>query len=288
MKRNFVEPEFTITTWENLKPYFDNLLARNLNAVNDLKQLLLDASELGAVISENMAWRYINMTCDTTDTKLRDHFNDFVQNIEPHMAPITNQLNLKINNCSFKNQFVESGYPIYFRGIKNSIDLFREENIPLNTKLQELEQKFGEISGAQSIEHDGKTITMQQAGVYLKNLDRSIREQVYTKLQTRRAQDEEALNSLYTELISLRHQVALNAGFSNFRDFKHQSLGRFDYSVQDCLTFHQSVKDHAVELLNNLHQQRKQKLNLSTYKPWDTSVDEEALPPLQPFKNGAE
>ncbi len=288
MKRNFVQAEFTITTWENLKPYFDNLLERNLNAVNDLKQLLLDASELGAVISENMAWRYINMTCDTTDTKLRDHFNDFVQNIEPHMAPITNELNLKINNCSFKEQLNQSGYNIYFRGIKNSIDLFREENIPLNTKLQELEQRFGEISGAQSIEQDGKTITMQQAGVYLKNLDRSVRELVYTKLQTRRAQDEEALNNLYTELITLRHQVALNAGFSNFRDFKHQSLGRFDYTVQDCLTFHQSVKDHAVELLNNLHKQRKQKLNLSTYKPWDTSVDEEALPPLQPFKNGAE
>ena len=198
MQRNFIDKNFTITTWENLKPYFDNLLSRELNSVSDLKQLLLNSSELGAVISENMAWRYIKMTCDTSNTDLRNSFNDFVQNIEPHMAPITNQLNIKINNCNYKNELNTSAYNIYFKGIKNSIDLFREENIELNTKLQELEQKFGEISGAQTIEHDEKTLTMQQAGVFLKNLDRNIRESIYNKLQIRRALDEEALNNLYS------------------------------------------------------------------------------------------
>ena len=82
MQRNFIDKNFTITTWENLKPYFDNLLSRELNSVSDLKQLLLNSSELGAVISENMAWRYIKMTCDTSNTDLRNSFNDFVQNIE--------------------------------------------------------------------------------------------------------------------------------------------------------------------------------------------------------------
>lgn len=288
MQRNFIDKNFTITTWENLKPYFDNLLSRELNSVSDLKQLLLNSSELGAVISENMAWRYIKMTCDTSNTDLRNSFNDFVQNIEPHMAPITNQLNIKINNCNYKNELNTSAYNIYFKGVKNSIDLFREENIELNTKLQELEQKFGEISGAQTIEHDEKTLTMQQAGVFLKNLDRNIRESIYNKLQIRRALDEEALNNLYSELIQLRNKVALNCGFKNFRDYKHQALGRFDYTVNDCLNFHNSVQQHAVDLLNDLHKNRKEKLKLETYKPWDTSVDEEGLTPLKPFETANE
>jgi oligoendopeptidase F len=164
MKRNFVKPDFTVTTWELLKPYFTELQTRAINSVSELEKWLKDYSELSAVISENMAWRYIKMTCDTANTELRDSFNDFVQNIEPNMSPIANDLNKKIIATPFKDQLTKAGYDIYLRGIKNSIDLFREENIPLNTKLQELEQQFGEINGAQSIEYAGEK--MKEAGLF--------------------------------------------------------------------------------------------------------------------------
>ncbi len=288
MKRHFVKPDFKITTWENLKTYFDNLLQRPTTNIDELKQLLLDGSELGAVISEDMAWRYIKMTCDTANTELRDRFNDFVQNIEPNLASVTNELNLKINNCTFKSQLTQNGYDIYLRNLQNSINLFREENIPLNTQLQELEQQYGEISGAQSITYNGEKLTMQKASTYLKDLNRAVREEVYHLTQNRREEDEEKFNTLFNKLIALRNKVALNAGFKDYRDFKHQSLARFDYKVSDCLSFHESVKQHAVPLLNNLHAKRKSKLKLDDYKPWDTSVDEEGLLPLKPFANAQE
>lgn len=288
MQRHFVKPDFTVTTWELLKPYFDELQNRNISSANELETWLKDYSELSAVVSEDMAWRYIKMTCDTANTELRDRFNDFVQNIEPNLASVSNELNKKIIASPYREQLKKTGYDIYFRGIKNSIDLFREENIPLNTKLQELEQQFGEINGAQSIEHNGEKMTLQKAGIFLKDLNRQVREEVYNKVQNRRAQDEDKLNELFTKLIELRHQVALNAGFKNFRDYKHQALARFDYTVQDCLNFHEAVKLHAVPLINEHDKKRKQKLKLDDYRPWDTSVDEDALPPLKPFSTAQE
>ncbi len=288
MQRHFVKSDFTITTWELLKPYFEELQNRALNSKTELEKWLQDYNELGAVISENTAWRYIKMTCDTANTALRDSFNDFVQHIEPNMAPITNALNQKIVSSPYSTELKKQGYGIYLRGIKNSIDLFREENIPLNTQLQELEQQFGEINGAQSIEYHGEKMTLQKAGIFLKDLNRKVREEVYTLVQNRRSQDEEALNNLFTKLVALRHQVALNAGFKNFRDYKHQSLGRFDYTVQDCLNFHEAVKLHAVPLINEQDKKRKEKLKLDDYRPWDTSVDEEGLPPLKPFTTAQE
>ncbi len=285
MQRQFVKPDFNVTTWEALKPYFESLQNQTIQSAEDLEKWLIHYSELTAVVSENMAWRYIKMTCDTANTELRDSFNDFVQNIEPHMAPIANDLNKKIMSSEFKDKLGKTGYSIYLRGIKNSIDLFRDENIPLNTRLQELEQQFGEINGAQSIEHHGETITLQKASVFLKDLNRQVREEVYNKIQNRRSQDETALNALLDQLINLRHLVALNAGFKNYRDYKHQSLARFDYSVQDCLNFHEAVKLHAVPLIQAHDESRKKKLKLDVYRPWDTSVDEEGLPPLKPFEN---
>lgn len=288
MKRQFVNPDFEITTWEKLKPYFDELEQRELNSYEALYKWLLDYNELGCVVNENMAWRYIKMTCDTANVALRESYTYFVQNIEPNMAPIGNRLNEKLMASPYKDGLKKQGYPIYLRGIKNSIELFREENIPLNTQLQELEQKFGEINGAQSIEHNGETMTLQKAGVYLKDLNRELRKTVYDKVQARRAQDENALNDLFDQLIRLRHKVALNTGFENYRDFKHKQLARFDYSVQDCLNFHEAVKQHAVPLMVEHDKRRKQKLKLDAYKPWDTSVDEEGLPPLKPFQTANE
>jgi len=288
MKRQFIEPNFQVTTWDKLKPYFDALETRELSSFQHLQQWIVDYNELGAVVSEDMAWRYIKMTCDTNNVELRERYTDFVQNIDPNIAPIGNRLNEKLIACSYSKELTKKGFPIYLRGIKNNIELFREENIKLNTQLQELEQKFGEISGAQSIEVNGETITLQKAGIYLKDLNREVRKSVYDKVQARREKDESALNQLFNQLIELRHQVALNTGFKNFRDFKHQSLARFDYSVQDCLNFHNAVQQHVVPLVNANEQRRKAKLNLDVYKPWDTSVDEEGLPPLHPFKTADE
>lgn len=288
MKRQIIKSDFSITSWELLSPYFEELKQREINSQNELEKWVLDYNEIGAVVSENMAWRYINMTCDTTNTELRNKFNDFVQNIEPNITPVANDLNKKIINSPFIHQLTKIGYGIYLRGIKNSIDLFREENIPLNTKLQELEQQFGEINGAQSIEYKGEKMTLQKAAIFLKDLNRKVREEVYHLVQNRRSKDEDALNNLFSQLIQLRHQVSVNAGFKNYRDYKHQLLARFDYSVEDCLNFHEAVKLHVVPLINENDRKRKKKLNLEDYRPWDTSVDEDGLSPLKPFDGAQE
>ncbi len=288
MKRQFLTQDFTITTWELLEPYFKDLVNRTISNKQELEKWLQDNSELSSIVSENMAWRYIKMTCDTANEELRTSYNDFVENIEPNMAPLINQLNEKLIGCVYKNELDEKLYGVYLRSVQKSIELFREENIPLNTALQQREQQYGSITGAQSIEYKGEKITLQKAGLFLKSLDRSVRETVYRLTANRRAEDEATLNTLFTELIELRHQVALNTGFKNYRDYKHEALGRFDYKVSDCLAFHESVKQHAVPLMRAHDEARKKALQLTDYRPWDTSVDETGQEPLKPFSNAKE
>ncbi len=288
MQRNYVPQTFKVTTWDLLKPFYDELLKRSLSSETELEKWLLDISELSSVVSEDMAWRYIKMTCDTTDEAIRNSFNDFVNNIEPNIAPIANDLNKKLIDCPFAKNLNKEKYFVYIRGVEKSILLFREINIPLKTELQTKEQEFGAINGKQTITYNGEEMTLQKAGVFLKSLDRRVREEVYTKVAERRSLDEKALNTLYTELIDLRTQVAKNTGFKNYRDFKHEELGRFDYSVQDCLNFHEAVKLHAVPLIREHDRKRKEKLKLDDYRPWDTAVDDEGKEPLKPFSNGKE
>lgn len=286
MQRHYLKPDFKITHWDALKPLLDELKNRNIQSAEDLKQWLKDHSELEAVISEDGAWRYIKMTCNTQDEALQKDFNFFVTEIEPHLAPYANDLNKKLVESPFLDSLTGAGYDVYIRGVKKNIELFREKNIPLQTELRQKEQEFGSISAAQSINHQGEEMTMQKAATFFKNQDRALRETIYNKIQERRSQDEDALNLLYSNLIQLRHQIALNTGFKNYRDYKHEDLGRFDYTVQDCFNFHDAIAKNIVPLVRDNEQERKNALKLDSYRPWDREVDVDGKEPLKPFSNG--
>jgi oligoendopeptidase F len=287
MKRTFLPATFKVTTWEALKPYFDKLLNRGINSKDELIQWFKDSSELGAVVSEDMAWRYIKMTCDTENESIRDHFNDFVQNIQPKIAPISDALNKKIvENKFLKDLQKQPGYDIMIREIQKEIELFREENIPLFTDMQTESQKYGQISGAMTIELNGDELTMQQAAVELQNTDREHREKVFHLISERRLNDRQELDKLFNKLISIRHNIATNAGFANYRDYKFKAMGRFDYTAEDCFAMHDSIEFEIVPILKELAKNRKSQLKVDTLKPWDKAVDPQGKSALKAFETG--
>lgn len=287
--RTFVPQDLTINSWDDLSLLYEDLKSRNLDSVENLEQFLLDKSELDAVIEEDMAWRYIKMTIDTQNEELSNHYSKFVQEISPKIAPEEDALNkLLMSSPHISELEKDSAYAIYFQSVRSSIELYREENIPLSTQVQEKTKEYGAIMAAQSIEWNGKTWTMQQAATMLKEQDESTRKGVFEKMAERRAQDTERLNELFTEIVSLRHQIAINAGFDNFRDYKFVSMNRMDYTKEDCFDFHNSIAENIVPLARKFQERQCHKMGQNPIKPWNTEVDPEGKSPLKPFQTGEE
>lgn len=285
--RTYIPAELNIK-WENLEPIFNELINRSLNSVKDMEQWLRDRSEIEAALEEDFAWRYIRMTCDTTDEKLLADFQFFATEIEPKIAPLNNELNKKFIQSPFAEQLDEAKYYVYVRGIKKALELFREENIPLLTKIQVEQQKYQGITGSMSVKLGGQEYTLEQAAVFLKDTDRNLRQEAWEAITTRRLEDKEKLDELFNSLLKLRHQVALNAGFENFRDYMFQALGRFDYTPGDCYDFHKAIQEEIVPLLKLQAEKRLKALALNELKPWDMDVDISGKPALKPFSNGEE
>ncbi len=274
--------------WENLDPIFQELQNREINSVEDLENWLRNRSELEAALEEDFAWRYIKMTCDTNSEKLLQDFQYFATEIEPKIAPIANELNKKFINSPYLENLDPHTYFVYIRGIKKALELFREENIPLFTEIQVEQQKYQSITGAMSVTLDGKEYTLEQASVFLKDTDRAKRQQAWEAITKRRLQDKDKLDELFNGLLKLRHQVAKNAGFENFRDYMFQALGRFDYTPHDCYKFHEAIERDIVPILYQQAEARKKALQLESLKPWDMDVDISGKPALKPFNSGQE
>ena len=281
-QRRFLPDKLKVTGWEVLEPYFNQLLQRNIESKADLENWLKDRSELEAFISEDLAWRYVRMTCDTNNKELEQAYVFFVTEIEPKISPLNDLLNKKLVQSPFLDELDHDKYFIYLRGIKKEIEIFREANVPLMAEIATESQKYGSIMGSLTVNIDGKELTLQQASNYLKSTDRVKREEAFTKINDKRLQHADELDGLFNRLLKLRHQVAVNAGFDNYRDYMFAAMGRFDYTPADCFAFHDAIKTEVVPLVKAFNEKRKAELGYEL-RPWDLEVDTQNRPALEPL-----
>ena len=286
LTHNYLPQDFVLTNWETIEPFFKELNERPIESKVTLEKWLKDLSELEAFISEDACWRQIKMTCDTTDKSLEEAFNYFCMEIQPQMQPYADALNKKLVQSPYTAELDAKEYYTYLRSVNKSIELFRTENIPIQAELSVLQQQYGTIAGKMTVQMEGKEYTLQQAAKFLEHEDRAVREEVYRKIQDRRLQDQESLHELFSTLIEKRNQVAVNAGFANYRDYKFVELGRFDYTKEDCFQFHAAVKLHVMPLLDKIYTRKREKLALDKLKPWDTEAEPAGTQPLRPFTDG--
>lgn len=286
--RTYLPQNFAVTDWPSIEPFFKELTERPINSLHELELWLKDMSEVEAVISEDACWRQIKMTCDTEDPKLSESFNFFMMEIQPKIQPYSDQLNRKLVESEYTKDLKDPAYITYIRNVKKNIDLFREENIPLQSEIAVEAQQFGVISGKMMVEVNGKEYTLQQAAKFLEDPDRNLRESVYRKIAERRLLDKIILNTLFDSLLQKRNQVALNAGYANYRDYRFAELGRFDYTKEDCFQFHEAVKQHVMPLVNHIYKKKKEKLGIDSLRPWDVDAEPAGVKPLKPFEKGQE
>ncbi|GAA3925538.1 M3 family oligoendopeptidase [Hymenobacter algoricola] len=286
--RHYLPEEFVVTDWAALEAYFVELRDRPIDSPATLERWLLDRSELESALSEDLAWRYIRMTCDTQDQGRAKAFQYFVSEIEPSVAPYDHALNEKMIGSRFLAGLDPQRYRIFTRSVRQALEIYRADNIPLKTEISTKQQQYAATVGAMTVTLDGEEMTLPRAADRLKHPDQAVREEAYRAIQARRLQDSKPLDQLFTELVALRHQMALNAGFPNFRDYMFAALGRFDYTAQDCFAFHRAIRETVVPLIDDLDLERRQDLNLPALRPWDLDVDVSGKAPLRPFGTGEE
>jgi oligoendopeptidase F len=285
--RKFIAEDFKIDTWSNLAPLYQYLHDAEINSVDELLQWMKHRSELDAIVDEDYAWRYIHKTRDTANADYEAQFNYFIQNIEPERMKMSNAINLKVVGSPFFKELDDTRFLVFKRNIQNSIYLFRTENIELYVQEEQTKNNYYKITGSMTVEHNGEELTLQQAGALLNSADRAERAAVYQKMVERRLEDKAALDDLFNALLAIRHQIALNAGFENFRDFKLKQLGRFDYGVKECEQFHDAIEHSLIPLIDELMEFRRKKLAVDVLRPYDLAVEIGSNSNELPF-NGSE
>jgi len=306
--RTFVPQTVDLGDWPQIAPLFDQLETRAAQGKSaaDLERWLLDWSELTAALDEESSRRYIAMTCHTDNAEAEKAYLHFVENVEPQLKPRQFALEKiyirrrdelhesQTSPATEKNKGTrearpsENRYFVFDRDVKNHVELFRPENVALETEDAKLCQQYQKLTGSLTVNFRGDEKTLVQMGRYLEEPDRALRQEAWELVARRRLQEVDNFDEIFDQLIELREQTARNAGFKNYRDYAFRRLGRFDYTSEDCTRFHDAVAREVMPAVRELQAARRHQLGLDKLhpghlRPWDLAVDPQNRPPLKPF-----
>lgn len=284
--RRFVPEKIDLGEWSQSSPLFDELERRasRCESARDLEEWLLDWSELTAALEEESARRYIAMTCHTDNPEAEKAYLHFVEQVEPQVKPRQFVLSKLYVQHAARNKLPPSRYAIFDRDTRLQVELFRPENVPLETQEAKLSQQYQKLSGSLTVQFRGEEKTLVQMGRFLEEPDRSLRQQAWELVASRRLKETENFEQIFDSLVETRQQIAKNAGFDSYRDYAFRKLGRFDYGPDDCVRFHEAVASEIMPLVRQLQAERKKQLKVPQLRPWDLAVDPFNRPALRPFE----
>ncbi|MEM9881570.1 MAG: hypothetical protein AAF800_01480 [Planctomycetota bacterium] len=90
--RRYAPADLEPAEWDQLEPLYRALLDRELPTGEAIERWLADYSELSAVVGEFGSRLNINHACHTDDEDIEKAYLHWVENIQPKLAPLGNQL----------------------------------------------------------------------------------------------------------------------------------------------------------------------------------------------------
>lgn len=261
------------------------LLALEVNAAG-MPDLLNQNDELQRDVYETYARLSRAKDENTADEQAAAAYLEFVTGVMPAMQMLGDRMARKI--LAVEGYEPPAELQNAWADMREDVELFREESVPLLTRLDELGQRYDQITGSLVIEVDGESLTYEAAAAKLEDPDRALRERVFLAIDEAREAQRAQLDELFSEMLGTRHQIALNAGLSDYREYAWRMFHRRDYSPDHSLKMHEAVAEVVVPRLREVYERRKRIMGLDTLRPYDTRPDVRGREPLRPFGNVAE
>lgn len=262
---------FAALSWTEVEPWYRELLDSPLKQEN-LQSWLTQWSDLSALVDETVMLLDIICTQNTADEERIQRKQRFMDEVHAPLQVLEQQVKERLLTSGLEPE----NFTIPLRNLRVEAALYREENLPLLNEDKALTDDYNQIGGAQTVAWEGKEVPITALYPVLSDPDRARREQAWRTMAGRQLADREKLEEIWVKKMKVRQQIARNAGYKNYRDYRWIQLLRFDYAPADCVAFHEAVERIIVPATRRMAEKRRQQLGVESLRPWDTQVNPHA------------
>lgn len=281
--RKYYSDNLKVNRWNTVKKELQKILEMPFKGCTDLELFIEKSGEASQILFSYRNQLFIQMICKTT------LFNSlkylwFQNRIIRKGLHYNNLWEKKVESSPYSLQLNDKRYGHLLKLISHQRSMYVKENSKLIAKEEKLSGRYGYIVSRITIKIDGVKTSVPQIERKLVDKDRDVRKKAFFDISKTYQNYKSSFEKLFSELIQIRQNIASNANFKNYRDYAHAAKGRFSYSIEDVLRFHDVVSSHVGPLLRELNLKLAKSHHLNVLQPWDIKIDETSV--MSPYANG--
>lgn len=267
---NGVDYMVTFQDYKYTRPNMDEMkknmvaLIEQFNAVKTVEEqseIIEQINRLRNFYSSMANLMYIRASVNTNDEfyqNERDYFDE--------VSPIADELEFEFYKAlvasKFRKQLEEKWGTQLFALAENQMKGFSTDVMELMQQENKLISEYNKLVASAQIEFNEKTVTLAQLTPYQESTHREERKaarEAYTRFF---AQHQEQFDTIYDELVKVRHQMATKLGYKNFVELGYVKMNRIDYNAEMVANFRNQVREFIVPVATKLHERQAKRIGL--------------------------
>ncbi|MBP2078827.1 M3 family oligoendopeptidase [Oceanobacillus polygoni] len=170
---------------------------------------------------------YIRASIDTKDEFYQQE-RDFFDEIQPNLKEMNTEFYKELVSSSFRNNLEKQFGSQFFQLVDKEIKAFSPEIISLLQKENKLASEYSKLVASAEVAFQGETYTLAQLAPFAQSKDREIRKQAITANAHFFESHADQFDSIYDQLVKVRHEIALKLGYKNFVEVGYLRMQRID------------------------------------------------------------
>ena len=255
---------------DKIKGQFNELLKKfdRANSFETQNDIMAKINELRNEFETMESLVHIRHTLDTRDESY-DRENDYIDEVAPIYEGLINQYYKSLVNSKFKSKLKEKWGKQIFTIAQLKIDTFSDEIIEDLQRENKLVSKYTKLRTSAKIDFEGEERNIPQMVPFMESKNRDRRIKAQKSLTEFFKKNEKEFDSIYDQLVKVRHKIAKKLGYQNFIELGYKRLSRSDYNSEKVKNFRQQVLKDIVPIASELRERQRSRLKIKDLKYYD-------------------
>lgn len=265
---NFPRPNLKV-----FKHLYDDAIKKVSTATSgdDIIETVFEVDELSRRITDILTATMIHHTIDVTDERYAEDQRWYEENQHLFIKSVLD-FSEAIYNSPYRKNLEDMFGPMYFLKTDAKKRTLCDENIPLQQREAELMGEYEAIIGSCQEEVLGEPQSFGALQGLFAHEDRDVRKAAFLAFSNFLSRNEEKLEEIWGNLITVRNQMGKNLGYENYIPLAYLERLRLAYGPEEVANFRQQVLDEIVPLCSQLYEYQAKILGQDKLKVYDEKI----------------
>lgn len=251
------------------------------------KKLLTDFQKGQTAKEQSLVMKKISKVSKTLQTQMTvievrytlntlDEVYEKAQEVIDETSPLYQALFVEYNKAVVASKYrkeLEKEYgSYYFEMLENSLKTFDDKIIPEMQLENKYRSQYTKLISSAQIKFDGGVYNLSQLGKFTESSNRDVRKRAAMASWKFFEKNEKEIADIYTQLVKVRHEMAIKLGYKNFVEFGYARLGRTDYDAKMVQNYREQIYRVVVPFTKKLFKSQAKRLGIKNPQFYDYNI----------------